>query len=155
MVLKQEPAFSLSLYKPSTPAQLYTLKTIPCIKYFKVLIIALYHKKAYLHRLFYDIMRCFTLVGGDGFEPSKRDATDLQSAPFGHSGTLPYLIFLVDILLNSGAGGRIRTPDLLITNQLLYRLSYTSNFVNACYFNISLSFCQPLLFTLFTTFLMV
>ena len=26
----------------------------------------------------------------------------------------------------SGAGGRIRTPDLLITNQLLYRLSYTS-----------------------------
>ena len=45
------------------------------------------------------------------------DATDLQSAPFGHSGTLPYLI---------GAGGRIRTPDLLITNQLLYQLSYTS-----------------------------
>ncbi len=27
---------------------------------------------------------------------------------------------------NGGAGGRIRTPDLLITNQLLYRLSYTS-----------------------------
>ena len=27
---------------------------------------------------------------------------------------------------NCGAGGRIRTPDLLITNQLLYRLSYTS-----------------------------
>ena len=25
-----------------------------------------------------------------------------------------------------GAGERIRTPDLLITNQLLYRLSYTS-----------------------------
>ncbi len=25
-----------------------------------------------------------------------------------------------------GAGGRIRTPDLLITNQLLYQLSYTS-----------------------------
>ena len=25
-----------------------------------------------------------------------------------------------------GAGRRIRTPDLLITNQLLYRLSYTS-----------------------------
>ena len=27
-----------------------------------------------------------------------------------------------------GAGGRIRTPDLLITNQLLYQLSYTSIF---------------------------
>ena len=26
---------------------------------------------------------------------------------------------------HSGAGRRIRTPDLLITNQLLYRLSYT------------------------------
>ncbi len=55
-------------------------------------------------------------MGEDGFEPSKRNATDLQSAPFGHSGTLP------DI----GAGGRTRTPDLLITNQLLYQLSYTS-----------------------------
>ena len=27
-----------------------------------------------------------------------------------------------------GASGVTRTPDLLITNQLLYRLSYTSNF---------------------------
>ncbi len=26
-----------------------------------------------------------------------------------------------------GAGGGTRTPDLLITNQLLYRLSHTSN----------------------------
>ena len=30
------------------------------------------------------------------------------------------------ILTLRGAGGRIRTPDLLITNQLLYQLSYTS-----------------------------
>ena len=29
-------------------------------------------------------------------------------------------------LKRGGAGGRIRTPDLLITNQLLYQLSYTS-----------------------------
>ena len=28
-----------------------------------------------------------------------------------------------------GAGGRIRTPDLLITNQLLYLLSYTSKWL--------------------------
>ena len=53
-------------------------------------------------------------MGEDGFEPSKRNATDLQSAPFGHSGTLP------------GAGDGTRTRDLLITNQLLYQLSYTS-----------------------------
>ena len=56
------------------------------------------------------------LVEEGGFEPPKSETTDLQSAPFGHSGTLPY-----------GAGGRTRTPDLLITNQLLYQLSYTSN----------------------------
>ncbi len=30
-----------------------------------------------------------------------------------------------------GAGGRIRTPDLLITNQLLYQLSYTSTAASA------------------------
>ena len=30
------------------------------------------------------------MVGGDGFEPSKAVPTDLQSAPFGHSGTPPY-----------------------------------------------------------------
>ena len=29
------------------------------------------------------------LVGEDGFEPSKLEATDLQSAPFGRSGILP------------------------------------------------------------------
>ena len=32
----------------------------------------------------------FPLVGEDGFEPSKRNAADLQSVPFGHSGTPPY-----------------------------------------------------------------
>ena len=42
---------------------------------------------------------------------------DMGDFPFGHSGNPPYQI---------GAGGRIRTPDLLITNQLLYQLSYTS-----------------------------
>ena len=60
------------------------------------------------------------LVEEGGFEPPKRIATDLQSAPFGHSGTPPYELV--------GAGGRTRTPDLLITNQLLYQLSYTSIF---------------------------
>ena len=32
------------------------------------------------------------LVGGGGFEPPKSLTTDLQSAPFGHSGNLPYPI---------------------------------------------------------------
>ena len=63
------------------------------------------------------------LVGEDGFEPSKRNAADLQSVPFGHSGTPPYSIICFLI----GAGRRTRTPDLLITNQLLYQLSYTGS----------------------------
>ena len=28
-------------------------------------------------------------MGGDGFEPPKLEAADLQSAPFGHSGNHP------------------------------------------------------------------
>ena len=40
------------------------------------------------------ISQHFQMVEGDGFEPSKQEATDLQSAPFGHSGTPPYLIFV-------------------------------------------------------------
>jgi hypothetical protein len=44
------------------------------------------------------------------------EAADLQSAPVGHLGISPLPIH--------GANGRIRTPDLLITNQLLYQLSY-------------------------------
>ena len=64
----------------------------------------------------------FFVVEEDGVEPSKSVTTDLQSAPFGRSGTPPYSV----MSCGGGAGGRIRTPDLLITNQLLYRLSYTS-----------------------------
>ena len=62
------------------------------------------------------------MVEEGGFEPPKSMTADLQSAPFGRSGTLPniQLRYLV-----GGAGGRTRTPDLLITNQLLYQLSYT------------------------------
>ena len=34
------------------------------------------------------------MVEGDGFEPSKAVPADLQSAPFGHSGTPPGCFFL-------------------------------------------------------------
>ncbi len=52
-------------------------------------------------------------MDGEGFEPSKALPTDLQSAPFGHSGTHPYR-----------ADDRTRTDNLLITNQLLCQLSH-------------------------------
>ena len=35
-------------------------------------------------------MELLSEMGGDGFEPSKSLTTDLQSAPFGHSGIHPY-----------------------------------------------------------------
>ena len=37
------------------------------------------------------ILMRFYLVEGGGFEPPKSLTTDLQSVPFGHSGTLPYI----------------------------------------------------------------
>lgn len=65
------------------------------------------------------------MVVGEGFEPSKCDTADLQSAPFGRSGTPPenYNLFLTTLLRINGAGCRNRTGDLLITSQLLYLLS--------------------------------
>ena len=45
-------------------------------------------KRTVLHEL------VFFVVGEDGFEPSKRNAADLQSVPFGHSGTPPYSVIL-------------------------------------------------------------
>ena len=62
--------------------------------------------------------RTVSLVEGDGFEPSKSSTTDLQSAPFGHSGTPPQ-----SIKIKNGADYGTRTRNLLITNQLLYQLS--------------------------------
>ena len=80
--------------------------------------------------IFYSIM-----VEGEGFEPSKAEPSDLQSDPFDRSGTPPKknVIFfqektIVKLFENKldGAGTRNRTRDLLITNQLLYLLSYAS-----------------------------
>ena len=54
------------------------------------------------------------LVGGGGFEPSKSLTTDLQSAPFSHSGTPPHC----------GADDGTRTRNLRFTKPLLCQLSY-------------------------------
>ena len=65
------------------------------------------------------------VVPWGGIEPPKSETSDLQSDPFGRSGIFPcYEIFAV-----AGAGGRNRTCNLLITNQLLCQLSYTGKVV--------------------------
>ncbi len=60
---------------------------------------------------------------GEGFEPSKALPADLQSAPFGHSGTPPQIITTETVQ----AGDRTRTNNRLLTKQLLYQLSYASS----------------------------
>ena len=85
------------------------------------------------------------MVGEDGFEPSKRNVTDLQSAPFGHSGTPPYLELHVGVEPTTcwlqvscsaiepmkriyGGNNRDRTCDPLLVRQMLSQLSYASIF---------------------------
>ena len=55
------------------------------------------------------------LVGEGGFEPPKQSQQIYSLSPLA-TREFPHI---------HGAGGRTRTPDLLITNQLLYQLSYT------------------------------
>jgi hypothetical protein len=57
----------------------------------------------------------------------------LQPIPFDRSGTCPSRFAILRYLLTASkdylvilAGEGTRTPDLLITNQLLYQLSYAS-----------------------------
>ena len=54
-------------------------------------------------------------------------------------------------LQKNGAGGRTRTPDLLITNQLLYQLSYTS--VSTLEYNITSNRVRQVFFLTFLIFL--
>ena len=66
--------------------------------------------------------------GGEVSNLRRLTPTDLQSVPFGHSGTSPMDTTNPGVLVNecmkSGATEGNRTPDRLITNQLLYQLSY-------------------------------
>ena len=74
-------------------------------------------------------------MDGGGFEPPKQFAADLQSVPFGHSGSHPYSLNGFSIFYstwwfrrnqqkNKKADDRTRTDNLLITNQLLCQLSH-------------------------------
>ena len=47
----------------------------------------------------------FWVVDGGGFEPPKAELADLQSAPFGHSGTRPQIYdFFAELLSGAGEG---------------------------------------------------
>ena len=63
-------------------------------------------------------------MGEDGFGPSKLKSNRFTVCPLWPLGNSP--IRDKRCIEENGAGGRTRTPDLLITNQLLYQLSYTS-----------------------------
>ena len=63
------------------------------------------------------LFKRFFVVEEGGFEPPKSLTADLQSAPFGRSGTLPYCRTAQSKPFRHGAGERTRTPDLLITNR--------------------------------------
>ena len=76
-----------------------------------------------------------------GFEPAKSETADLQSAGFDRSPTSPYIISIPyytpiyppNIIFYSNsyyAGTKIRTRDPLITNQLLYQLSYAGTLLS-------------------------
>ena len=67
--------------------------------------------------------RVFLLGGGRWIRTTEGIASRFTVCPLWPLGNSPIFFFAL-----GGAGGRTRTPDLLITNQLLYRLSYTSIF---------------------------
>ena len=76
------------------------------------------------------------MVEGDGFEPSKAQLTDLQSAPFGHSGIPRHMERMMRIELTPsawkaevlplnyirriGAEDEIRTRDPRLGKAMLY-----------------------------------
>ncbi len=64
------------------------------------------------------------MVERAGFEPAKAEPEDLQSSPVGHLGISP--LEKLEYSRKKKAGNGTRTRNLLITNQLLYQLSYAS-----------------------------
>ena len=68
------------------------------------------------------------MVEGAGFEPAKLSRQIYSLIPLATREPLPDKLAKRQARKNlSGAGGRNRTPDLLITSQLLYQLSYASS----------------------------
>ena len=62
--------------------------------------------------------------GGGRIRTIEAKRSRFTVCPLWPLGNSPIFSFLFDLV---GAGRRTRTPDLLITNQLLYQLSYTGD----------------------------
>ena len=71
------------------------------------------------------------LFGGSGWiRTTEVEDNRFTVCPLWPLGNAPICNFDAVGMERGGAGRRTRTPDLLITNQLLYQLSYTSTFSN-------------------------
>ena len=69
--------------------------------------------------------------GGSGWiRTTEVEDNRFTVCPLWPLGNAPICNFDAVGMERGGAGRRTRTPDLLITNQLLYQLSYTSTFSN-------------------------
>ena len=77
--------------------------------------------------------------GGRWIRTTESTANRFTVCPLWPLGNSPILHFLVEEV---GAGRRTRTPDLLITNQLLYQLSYTSGSTSKNDYTHRPPFCQ-------------
>ncbi len=76
-----------------------------------------------LSRLLDTASKLTVILGGSGWiRTTEGGANRFTVCPLWPLGNTP-----IYTIQKNGAGGRTRTPDLLITNQLLYQLSYTSN----------------------------
>ena len=81
---------------------------------------------------FIEKVQCIALDfsgGGGWIRTTEAEKQQIYSLPPLATRELLRITFLLKQKI--GAGGRTRTPDLLITNQLLYQLSYTS--LSKCY----------------------
>ena len=67
------------------------------------------------------------MVVGEGFEPSKAEPADLQSAPFGHSGTPPNIMFDTLFFLVP-----FETSPDLFQNNCIWKIEFNSSEQRQC-----------------------
>ena len=85
--------------------------------------------------------------GGSGWiRTTEVEDNRFTVCPLWPLGNAPICSCRLSLRGEGGAGRRTRTPDLLITNQLLYQLSYTSMISDESYNSRLSPICQPKFF---------